>query len=226
MHIVGGTGVNSDPSLPPHIPYHQAAAHIRAQCVFFSLFPRFSQVLAVFGSHSLSHTTFQQIVITTDHLHRVMSGTTQPKLKRTSTAAGLSTGVRTVKRRASKACHCCRSRKVRCDVVESGIPCTNCRLDEVECVVTEGKRRRKSCAEGEHRLSPCTSIEEDKETCQFSGLDDMVELDNVNNTNSTNTSTTSLRAPVASVHAAEFESNHHKPHMLCEASPQHHFYSC
>jgi hypothetical protein len=49
---------------------------------------------------------------------------------------------RPVKRRASKACQCCRARKVRCNVVEHGAPCTNCRLDEVECIVTESKRRK------------------------------------------------------------------------------------
>ena len=46
------------------------------------------------------------------------------------------------KRRAAKACQCCRARKVRCNVTEHGAPCTNCRLDEVECVVSEGRRRR------------------------------------------------------------------------------------
>ncbi|KAF8534335.1 fungal-specific transcription factor domain-containing protein [Trichophaea hybrida] len=51
---------------------------------------------------------------------------------------------RAVKRRASKACQCCRARKVRCNVVEHGAPCTNCRLDEVECIVTESKRRKKN----------------------------------------------------------------------------------
>lgn len=33
---------------------------------------------------------------------------------------------------------------MRCNVVEHGAPCTNCRLDEVECVVTESKRRKKN----------------------------------------------------------------------------------
>lgn len=46
------------------------------------------------------------------------------------------------KRRAAKACQCCRARKVRCNVTEHGAPCTNCRLDEVECVVSEGRRKR------------------------------------------------------------------------------------
>ncbi|KAL5337792.1 fungal-specific transcription factor domain-containing protein [Aspergillus crustosus] len=67
-----------------------------------------------------------------------------PKDKRKASSAGLSASSRPVKRRASKACCCCRARKVRCDVVENGSPCTNCRLDQVECVVTESKRRKKS----------------------------------------------------------------------------------
>ncbi|KAF2856158.1 hypothetical protein T440DRAFT_438912 [Plenodomus tracheiphilus IPT5] len=65
--------------------------------------------------------------------------------KRKVTQAGLDghhTG-RSVKRRASKACQCCRARKVRCNVTEHGAPCTNCRLDEVECVVSESRRKKK-----------------------------------------------------------------------------------
>ena len=65
--------------------------------------------------------------------------------KRSATDAGLpSNGTRphkSVKRRASKACQCCRARKVRCNVVEQ-TPCTNCRLDEVECIVSESKRKK------------------------------------------------------------------------------------
>ncbi|KKZ63828.1 hypothetical protein EMCG_01933 [[Emmonsia] crescens] len=72
----------------------------------------------------------------------------QPHNKRKAAAAGIQTTSRPVKRRASKACCCCRARKVRCDVVENGSPCTNCRLDEVKCVVTESKRRKKTRAEG------------------------------------------------------------------------------
>lgn len=68
--------------------------------------------------------------------------------KRKASTAGISSvTARPVKRRASKACCCCRARKVRCDVVENGSPCTNCRLDQVECVVTESKRRKKSRVE-------------------------------------------------------------------------------
>ena len=62
--------------------------------------------------------------------------------KRKASSAGLSAHNCPVKRRASKACCCCRARKVRCDVVENGSPCTNCRLDQVECIVTESKRRK------------------------------------------------------------------------------------
>lgn len=67
---------------------------------------------------------------------------TESQTKRKASTAGLSGAPRPVKRRASKACCCCRARKVRCDVVENGSPCTNCRLDQVECVVTESKRRK------------------------------------------------------------------------------------
>ncbi|EFR05160.1 cutinase transcription factor 1 beta [Nannizzia gypsea CBS 118893] len=69
--------------------------------------------------------------------------TSLSKNKRKSNAASLQSSARPVKRRASKACCCCRARKVRCDVVENGSPCTNCRLDDVECVVAESKRKKK-----------------------------------------------------------------------------------
>lgn len=48
-----------------------------------------------------------------------------------------------VKRRAAKACLSCRYRKVRCDVLGSGPPCTNCRLDGVDCVIKKSNRGRK-----------------------------------------------------------------------------------
>lgn len=65
------------------------------------------------------------------------AGTKRPA----SAVSGNTTNNRPIKRRASKACQCCRSRKVRCNVVEHGAPCTNCRLDNVECIITESKRR-------------------------------------------------------------------------------------
>ena len=66
--------------------------------------------------------------------------------KRSAGDAGLKANgarpTKSVKRRASKACQCCRARKVRCNVVEHGAPCKNCRLDEVECIVSESKRKK------------------------------------------------------------------------------------
>lgn len=76
--------------------------------------------------------------------------------KRTATDAGLKpSGMRrpkSVKKRASKACQCCRARKVRCNVVEHGAPCTNCRLDEFECVASESKHKKLVPALSEHIL--------------------------------------------------------------------------
>jgi hypothetical protein len=65
-----------------------------------------------------------------------------PKRKAGDAGLNVNANGRPVKRRASKACQCCRARKVRCNVVEHGAPCTNCRLDEVPCIVTESKRRK------------------------------------------------------------------------------------
>lgn len=80
--------------------------------------------------------------------------------KRKASAAGLSATNRPIKRRASRACCCCRARKVRCDVVENGSPCTNCRLDQVECVVTESRRRKKFRVEAEvSKTTPDSSAE-------------------------------------------------------------------
>ncbi|KAH0495933.1 hypothetical protein TgHK011_009458 [Trichoderma gracile] len=46
------------------------------------------------------------------------------------------------KKRASKACSCCRTRKIRCDVLKTGVPCTKCQLDGFDCVVQARKKRR------------------------------------------------------------------------------------
>jgi hypothetical protein len=137
--------------------------------------------------------------------------TTQQQNKRKVSVAGLNNSGRNVKRRASKACHCCRSRKVRCDVVESGIPCTNCRLDEVECLVTEGKRRRKSYIDGEllHHTPPATT-EDDKELPLFPIFDDIDALNNISfMVDGKNASATSQ---------ADFFVQH-QPHMICTLPP-------
>lgn len=46
------------------------------------------------------------------------------------------------KKRASKACSCCRTRKIRCDVLKTGVPCTKCQVDGFDCVVHARKKRR------------------------------------------------------------------------------------
>lgn len=76
--------------------------------------------------------------------------------KRKATTAGLdgNTTGRSVKRRASKACQCCRARKVRCNVTEHGAPCTNCRLDEVECIVSESRRKKSVTHPVQHPTAP------------------------------------------------------------------------
>lgn len=47
------------------------------------------------------------------------------------------------KRRASKACSTCHTRKVRCDVLEVGLPCTKCRVNKFECAIKGRRKRRK-----------------------------------------------------------------------------------
>ena len=42
--------------------------------------------------------------------------------------------------RARIACRQCRKRKVRCDIEPRGAPCTNCRLDAVDCVMCDRKK--------------------------------------------------------------------------------------
>src|SRR5271155_5952778 len=97
----------------------------------------------------------------------------QNQAKRKTSTAGLTGGGRTVKRRASRACHCCRSRKVRCDVVESGTPCTNCRLDEVECMVSDSKRRKRPRADGEiSNQSPGSSNDSSEELQGFNAYEE------------------------------------------------------
>lgn len=50
---------------------------------------------------------------------------------------------RPTKKRASQACHQCRSRKIKCDLVDAGAPCHNCQLDHIECTTSLSKRTRK-----------------------------------------------------------------------------------
>lgn len=51
--------------------------------------------------------------------------------------------VKTPKHRASRACERCRIRKVRCDIVHKVDRCTNCTLDDCECIEVIPKRRKR-----------------------------------------------------------------------------------
>ncbi|KAF5578820.1 cutinase transcription factor 1 beta [Fusarium subglutinans] len=62
-------------------------------------------------------------------------------------------GNRPVKKRAVRACVSCRDRKVRCDVVNGGPPCTNCRLDDVDCVLKASNRGKHNPARHPARSS-------------------------------------------------------------------------
>lgn len=50
---------------------------------------------------------------------------------------------RPAKKRASQACHQCRSRKIKCGLVDTGAPCQNCQLDHIECTTSLSKRTRR-----------------------------------------------------------------------------------
>lgn len=57
------------------------------------------------------------------------------------------------KRRASKACSSCRARKVKCNVLQSGPPCSKCREDGFDCCVKERKKRRTKAPVASHPRS-------------------------------------------------------------------------
>ncbi|KAH8651842.1 fungal-specific transcription factor domain-containing protein [Tricladium varicosporioides] len=70
------------------------------------------------------------------------------------------------KKRSSRACTTCRQRKVRCNIVAHGAPCSNCRHDEIECILPLSRRQRsaRERAEREQSLrdSACGSEAGDK----------------------------------------------------------------
>jgi len=55
----------------------------------------------------------------------------------------VSNSQRRMQKRASQACRQCRTRKVKCTVIDTGQPCNNCRVDEVECVIPLSRRSRR-----------------------------------------------------------------------------------
>ncbi|EGC48471.1 C6 transcription factor [Histoplasma capsulatum var. duboisii H88] len=131
----------------------------------------------------------------------------QRQNKRKAAAAGIQTTSRPIKRRASKACCCCRARKVRCDVVENGSPCTNCRLDEVKCVVTESKRRKKSRTEG--------SASKPSQVQSANTPDDSAFAFNTNNDDHIKAPIPDPLAPLSPNQlSVDFDHDHHVPHLL------------
>ncbi|KAK2865033.1 hypothetical protein FQN49_003979 [Arthroderma sp. PD_2] len=128
------------------------------------------------------------------------------KNKRKSNVAGLQSASRPVKRRASKACCCCRARKVRCDVVENGSPCTNCRLDEVECVVAESKRKKK------HQVEAPSEHSTDSQTDQTFIFGSKSDSNNL---------FPSISEPWASLSPGRYpENEHHVPHLIYQTQRQ------
>ncbi|KAF2460894.1 fungal-specific transcription factor domain-containing protein [Lineolata rhizophorae] len=131
--------------------------------------------------------------------------------KRKASAAGLDghgngTG-RSVKRRASKACQCCRARKVRCNVTEHGAPCTNCRLDEVECVVSESRRKKKWAKDAEASTSKTASASHASQTRKLASREALDGLSNF--------SATSRKSRESPVRVKE-----HVPHSIYQSHGQ------
>ncbi|KAF5599675.1 cutinase transcription factor 1 beta [Fusarium pseudoanthophilum] len=80
------------------------------------------------------------------------------------------------KRAAPQACLSCRSRKVRCDVTIQGQPCTNCRLDNLGCVL--GKPRRAATSRTGNTTSDRSNTGEDfPVSLTFEGLEDVSQDD-------------------------------------------------
>lgn len=58
------------------------------------------------------------------------------------------------RKRAAMACRSCRSRKVRCDVTNHGIPCCNCKFDQKECIIPERRRKPEEANPPRRPLTP------------------------------------------------------------------------
>lgn len=100
-------------------------------------------------------TTSSESPKTTTTTTKATAPSSPPQKKRKeSTSAGTGNdadigepATKITKRRAARACVSCRARKVRCDVVE-GAPCGNCRWDNVACILSESRRRKKNIFAG------------------------------------------------------------------------------
>lgn len=138
--------------------------------------------------------------------------TTQNHTKRKASTAGFPNGLRPVKRRAAKACQTCRSRKVRCDVVESGPPCNNCRLDQVQCTVCDSRRKRQPRPHGEGGQSPISSVTKTEAADQKCSSTSPSTHDQ----SSPSPCAGGLLSNLSADNSFELELDHHVPHMLCQ----------
>jgi hypothetical protein len=50
------------------------------------------------------------------------------------------------RKRSSIACKACHDKRVRCDAAAQGLPCSNCRFRNAECVFIDSKRNRLAIA--------------------------------------------------------------------------------
>ncbi|KAF2266953.1 cutinase transcription factor 1 alpha [Lojkania enalia] len=137
-------------------------------------------------------------------LFRAQLPNTQPPPKRKAAQAGLDGNItgRSVKRRASKACQCCRARKVRCNVTEHGAPCTNCRLDEVECIVSESRRKKKWSKDDDHLENTTTVSAANRKLASREALDGFQTLNSASSRRS---------------HEAEPRHEEHVPHSIYQS---------
>ncbi|KAG9247158.1 fungal-specific transcription factor domain-containing protein [Calycina marina] len=62
------------------------------------------------------------------------------------------------KKRSSRACTTCRARKVRCNIVAHGAPCSNCRHDETDCVLPLSRRQRSARERAEQQKQQNQSL--------------------------------------------------------------------
>ncbi|KAF2182235.1 hypothetical protein K469DRAFT_691463 [Zopfia rhizophila CBS 207.26] len=127
--------------------------------------------------------------------------------KRKAAQAGIdgNTTGRSVKRRASKACQCCRARKVRCNVTEHGAPCTNCRLDEVECIVSESRRKKKWSKDDDHHAADNNASSVSNANRKLASRDALDSIQNLS-------SASSRRS-----HEAEPRHDEHVPHSIYQS---------
>jgi Fungal Zn(2)-Cys(6) binuclear cluster domain len=140
---------------------------------------------------------------------------TQSPTKRKPSVAGFPNGIRPAKRRAAKACQTCRSRKVRCDVVYcDGKPCNNCRLDEVECVVSDSRRKRKPRSDGGAERSPVSVAETEASELKSSSTQNNYTCGQF----SPSLYNETLSFNPLTGNSFELQLDHHVPHMLCESA--------